>query len=84
MWLFSTLHSTIPPPPPPRSQLVDLINYTADQDATSMAQSLVGYARQQQEDPNILIPYGVEARAAGQQWSGGKLDDTCCIVIKFA
>jgi hypothetical protein len=42
------------------------VEYTKDQTSTEIAQALVGYARQQQEDPNILVPYGVEAKAAGQ------------------
>ena len=42
------------------------MEYTKDQTSTEIAQALVGYARQQQEDPNILVPYGVEAKAAGQ------------------
>jgi len=66
------------------NQLEDLVEYTKDQTSTEIAQALVGYARQQQEDPNILVPYGVEAKAAGQSWTGGKLDDTCCMVLKFA
>eukprot|EP00285_Hemiselmis_virescens_P008817 CAMPEP_0173391796 /NCGR_PEP_ID=MMETSP1356-20130122/18593_1 /TAXON_ID=77927 ORGANISM="Hemiselmis virescens, Strain PCC157" /NCGR_SAMPLE_ID=MMETSP1356 /ASSEMBLY_ACC=CAM_ASM_000847 /LENGTH=373 /DNA_ID=CAMNT_0014349485 /DNA_START=75 /DNA_END=1196 /DNA_ORIENTATION=+ len=65
------------------NQLLDLLEYTKDQDPTSMAQAIVGYARQQQEDPSILVPYGVEAKAAGQVWSGGKLDDTCCVILQF-
>mmetsp|Transcript_40586 Transcript_40586/g.101519 ORF Transcript_40586/g.101519 Transcript_40586/m.101519 type:complete len:361 (-) Transcript_40586:197-1279(-) len=65
------------------NQMIDLLEYTKDQDATAIAQSLVGYARQQQEDPSILVPYGVEAKEAGQTWSGGKLDDTCVMILQF-
>jgi hypothetical protein len=35
------------------------------------------------EDPNAYVPYGVEAAAAGKQWTGGKLDDTCALVLQF-
>eukprot|EP00284_Hemiselmis_tepida_P016808 CAMPEP_0174928922 /NCGR_PEP_ID=MMETSP1355-20121228/26826_1 /TAXON_ID=464990 /ORGANISM="Hemiselmis tepida, Strain CCMP443" /LENGTH=364 /DNA_ID=CAMNT_0016175105 /DNA_START=55 /DNA_END=1149 /DNA_ORIENTATION=- len=65
------------------NQMIDLLEYTQGQDATSIAQSLVGFARQQQEDPTILVPYGVEAQQAGQSWTGGKLDDTCVMVLQF-
>ena len=36
-----------------------------------------------QEDPAAYVPYGVEAAAAGKEWAGGKLDDTCALVLKF-
>uniref|UniRef100_A0A6T8H4W7 Protein phosphatase n=1 Tax=Hemiselmis andersenii TaxID=464988 RepID=A0A6T8H4W7_HEMAN len=65
------------------NQMIDLLEYTRDQDATSIAQALVGFARQQQEDPSILVPYGVEAQQAGERWSGGKLDDTCVMVLRM-
>jgi len=65
------------------SQIIDLIEATLGQTPEVMAQALVGYARQVQEDPNSYVPYGVEAAAAGQQWSGGKLDDTCAVVLQF-
>ena len=39
--------------------------------------------QQVQEDPNAYVPYGVEAAAAGQSWTGGKLDDTCALVLQF-
>lgn len=65
------------------SQIVDLIEACAGQTPEIMAQALVGYSRQVQEDPNAVVPYGVEAAAAGKQWSGGKLDDTCALVLQF-
>jgi len=65
------------------NQILDLLEYAKDQTPTEMAQALCGYARQQQNDPNVLVPYGVEAREAGQSFVGGKLDDTCVIVTKF-
>jgi len=65
------------------SQIVDLIEATLGQTPEVMAQALVGYSRQVQEDPNAYVPYGVEAAAAGQEWTGGKLDDTCALVLQF-
>jgi len=65
------------------SQILDLIEATQGQTAEVMAQAIVGYARQVQEDPNAYVPYGVEAAAAGKPWTGGKLDDTCALVLQF-
>ena len=65
------------------SQVVDLIEATMTQTPEVMAQAIVGYARQVQEDPNAYVPYGVEAAAAGKSWTGGKLDDTCAVVVQF-
>lgn len=65
------------------SQIVDLVEATLDEQPNVMAQALVAYARQVQEDPNAYVPYGVEAAAAGKEWTGGKLDDTLALVLKF-
>lgn len=65
------------------SQIIDLVEATMGQSPTVMAQALVAYSRQVQEDPNAYVPYGVEAAAAGKEWSGGKLDDTCALVVQF-
>jgi len=65
------------------SQIVDLVEATLDQEPGVMAQAIVGFARQVQEDPNAYVPYGVEAAAAGKEWTGGKLDDTLALVLRF-
>lgn len=65
------------------SQIIDLIEATWGQDPNIQAQALVAYARQVQEDPNVLVPYGVEAQEAGQTFIGGKLDDTVALVLQF-
>ena len=36
-----------------------------------------------QDDPSAYVPYGEGAAAAGKEWAGGKLDDTCALVLKF-
>merc|ERR1719183_606651 len=65
------------------SQIVDLVEATLDQEPNVIAQAIVAYSRQVQEDPAAYVPYGVEAAAAGKEWAGGKLDDTCALVLKF-
>jgi len=65
------------------SQIIDLIEATWGQDPNVQAQALVAYARQVQEDPNVLVPYGVEAQESGQTFTGGKLDDTVALVVQF-
>ncbi|EKX45368.1 hypothetical protein GUITHDRAFT_152698, partial [Guillardia theta CCMP2712] len=65
------------------SQIIDLLEATEGQGPNAMAQALVGYARQVQEDPQVVVPYGLEAQAAGKSWTGGKLDDTAAIVLQF-
>jgi len=65
------------------SQIIDLIEATWGQDPNVQAQALVAYARQIQEDPQVMTPYGVEAQQSGQTFVGGKLDDTVALVLQF-
>mmetsp|Transcript_63135 Transcript_63135/g.131275 ORF Transcript_63135/g.131275 Transcript_63135/m.131275 type:complete len:342 (+) Transcript_63135:12-1037(+) len=65
------------------SQIIDLLEATAGQDPNVQAQALVAYARQVQEDPAVMTPYGVDAAQNGQTFVGGKLDDTVALVVQF-
>mmetsp|Transcript_48799 Transcript_48799/g.76171 ORF Transcript_48799/g.76171 Transcript_48799/m.76171 type:complete len:312 (-) Transcript_48799:31-966(-) len=65
------------------SQIIDLLEQTWGQDPNYQAQAIVAYARQQQEDPNAVIPYGIEAQENGESWTGGKLDDTVALILQF-
>mmetsp|Transcript_49202 Transcript_49202/g.117085 ORF Transcript_49202/g.117085 Transcript_49202/m.117085 type:complete len:359 (-) Transcript_49202:65-1141(-) len=65
------------------SQILDLMEATWDQDPNYQAQVLVSYARQSQEDPDLLVPYGIEAQEAKEPWRGGKMDDTAILVYQF-
>lgn len=65
------------------SQILDLLEATWGQDPSYQAQVLVSYARQCQEDPDLLVPYGVEAQEADKPWRGGKLDDTAVLVLQM-
>lgn len=64
-------------------QILQILESSAGQPPAAQAQLLVDAARAVQEDPSAVVPYGIEARAAGQSWEGGKLDDTAVLVVQF-
>jgi len=73
-------------------QIIDLIEATVGQTPEVMAQALVGYARQVQEDPNAYVPFGVEAAAAGRHAQKSTATHcntlrhtaTCCNLLQHA